>query len=152
MGIVLGLDSNKVEDLRLLGLLHDIGKIGVNERVLSKSEKLNRGEWLEIKRHPEIGYKILKSVNEFSHIAEYVLCHHERVDGKGYPRNLKGDEIPLQAKILSVVEAYDIMTSGYHYKLRLSEKQAINELKMNSNTQFDPKVTEVFIKEILSKK
>ncbi|HEX9026847.1 MAG TPA: PAS domain S-box protein [Clostridium sp.] len=152
IGIAMGLSSNLVDELGLLGLFHDIGKIGINKSFLNKSGKLEKMEWIDIKRHPEIGYQILKSVNEFSHIAEYVLSHHERLDGNGYPRNLKDTEIPLQAKILSIAEAYDTMTNEYSYKAALSESEAIKELKLNSYTQFDGEIARIFVEKVLGQK
>lgn len=100
-------------------------------------------------KHSETGYHILKSVSEFSHIAEYVLCHHERIDGKGYPRRLKGDEIPIQSRILSIAEAYDSMTHN-HYKTPISRSDAVNELILHSGTQFDKELVKVFIEEVIN--
>lgn len=116
IGRALGLSTNKINILSVLGLFHDIGKIGIDANILNKSDKLEDDEWYEIKRHSEIGYQILRSVNEFSHIAEFVLWHHERIDGKGYPQGLKGEEIPLKSRILSVADAYDSMTNPNSYK------------------------------------
>jgi len=148
----MGLSSILVDELGLLGLFHDIGKVGINKKFLNKSAKPEKMEWIDIKRHPEIGYQILKSVNKFSNIAEYVLSHHERLDGKGYPRNLKGTEIPLQARILSIAEAYDTMTNKYSYKTALSESEAIKELKLNSDTQFDDEIARIFVIKVLGRK
>jgi HD-GYP domain-containing protein (c-di-GMP phosphodiesterase class II) len=149
VGTALGLSSDMVCELGLLGLLHDIGTIGIHEKILNKPDKLDEFEWVEIRQHPEIGYQILRSVNEFAHVAEFVLAHHERLDGKGYPRNLKDFQIPLQSKILSVADAYDAMTNDFPYKIALTKSEAIKELKVNSDTQFDAEIARVFVEKVL---
>ncbi len=142
--------KDEINEVKLAGLMHDIGKIGISETVLNDSNKLNSEEWLEIKRHSEIGYRILGSVNEFSQIANYVLEHHEKWDGTGYPKGLKGDEISLQARIIAVADAYDAMISDRAYRKALSEDEAIAEIKKCSGTQFDPKVVKVLIEKVLN--
>jgi len=122
-----------------------LGKIGIDKKILNKIEKLNSDEWNEVERHPEIGYRILGSVYEFSEIAEYVLEHHEKWDGKGYPRGLKGEEISIQARIISVADAYDAMTSDRSYRTALSIEKAITEIKKCAGTQFDPEIAKIFI-------
>jgi len=134
IGIALGLSSEEVNELGIAGLLHDIGKIGIDENILRKTGTLTELEWIEMKRHPEMGYQILKSVNKFAQIAEIVLAHHERVDGKGYPKVIEGDEIPLQSKILCIAEAYDTIISDRSYQESLSEDMAIQELKNNAGS------------------
>ncbi|EPY2274048.1 HD domain-containing phosphohydrolase [Clostridium sporogenes] len=151
MGNALGLTERETEELKTIGLLHDIGKIAIEENILNKREELTEDEWQEIKRHPEIGYRILNTVNDMLEIAEYVLYHHERWDGKGYPKGLKGEEIPLQSRIITIVDAYDAMTSQRSYRNALQEKIAIEELKINSGTQFDPKLVRIFIEKVLNK-
>lgn len=148
---VMNLESHQIGEIVLLGMLHDIGKIGLNQNILNKSKVLNEREWNEIKKHPETGYHILKSVSEFSHIAEYVLCHHERPDGKGYPRGLKTNGIPIQSRILSIVEAYDSMTHK-HYKEPISVSEAVNELMVNAGTHFDEKIVKIFIEKVVDSK
>ncbi len=153
IGKAMSLPEETLRDLELLGQMHDIGKIGIPQGILSKKEKLNETEWLEIKRHPEIGYQILRSVDAYVTIAEFVLSHHERVDGKGYPRNLKTHEIPLPSRILAVAEAYDSMTSMTHPNLckdSTDKLDAINELIINSGTQFDEEIVKFFIEEVLN--
>lgn len=152
IGEAMGLGSDILNELSLLGLLHDIGKIGVEEEILNKPQKLDQSEWVDVRRHPEIGYQILKSVSEFSHIAEFVLSHHERLDGNGYPRNLKGSEIPLQARILSIAGAYDVMTNSCPYKVALAKEEAIRELEANADTQFDGNIVRIFIEKVLGEK
>lgn len=146
---VMKLESYIMGEIVLLGMLHDIGKIGINQNILNSNKTFGDEEWSEIRKHPEIGYHILKSVSEFSHIAEYVLCHHERVDGKGYPRSLKGNDIPIQSRVLSIVEAYDSMTNK-HYKESISSSDGIKELILNSGTQFDEEIVKIFIEKVIN--
>ena len=145
-------EKDAVNQIRIAGLMHDIGKIGVNENILNKVEKLNSDEWYEIMKHSEVGYQILRSVNEFSKIADYVLEHHEVWNGKGYPKGLKGEEISIEARIIAVADAYEAMTSDRSYSKALSEEEAINELRTYSGTQFDPDVAKVFVEKVLGKR
>ena len=148
IGTALGLSDVDIDELRTVGLMHDIGKIAIDDRILNKPEALNKSEWLEVERHPEIGYKILSSVNEFAPFADYVLAHHERWDGKGYPRALKGELIPLEARIIAVADAYDAMTSDRPYRDKLSRDAAMEEIERNSGTQFDPAIVRIFLEEV----
>jgi len=151
MGEALGMTEYENEELKSVGLLHDIGKITIDENVLNKPGKLTDDEWNEIKRHPEIGYRILNTVNDMSDMASYVLYHHERWDGKGYPKGLKGDEIPFVSRIINIVDSYDAMTSERSYQKALSKEVAIEELKKNAGTQFDAELVSVFIEKVLGK-
>ncbi|MDP4159756.1 MAG: diguanylate cyclase [Bacillota bacterium] len=151
LGEALGLQEGDIEELKTVGLLHDIGKIAIEETTLNKQGKLTEDEWEEIKRHPEIGYRILSAVNEMSEIAEYVLCHHEKWNGMGYPKGLKGETIPLQARIIAIADAYDAMTSERSYRSALPEVIALEELRKNAGIQFDPEILSVFIKTVLNK-
>lgn len=151
MGIVLGLSEDKVKELKTVGLLHDIGKIAIEENILNKPGKLTDEEWIQIKRHPEIGYRILSTVNELSEMAEYLLSHHERIDGSGYPKGLTDEEIPLQSKIISIADTYDAMVSERSYRNALPEEVAIEELKRNAGSQFDRELTKIFIEKVLNK-
>ena len=151
MGEVLGLPEQIIEELKSVGLLHDIGKIAIDENILNKPGKLTDDEWKEIKRHPEIGYRILSAVNDMSEMAEYVLAHHERWDGKGYPRGLKGEEIRFESRIIAIAEAYDAMTSKRSYRSTLPDEVALEELQKNAGIQFDPKLVSVFIEKVLGK-
>ncbi len=145
----MNLEGHQIEEIALLGMLHDIGKIGLDQTILNSNIKLNERECKEIKKHPETGYHILKSVSEFSHIAEYVLCHHERPDGKGYPRGLKGNNIPIQSRILGIAEAYDSMIHK-HYKEPITVPDAVNELILNVGTQFDEEIVKIFIEKVIN--
>jgi len=151
MGQSLKLPEYEIEELKSVGLLHDIGKIAIDENVLNKPGKLTEDEWKEIKRHPEIGYRILSTVNDMSEMAEYVLYHHERWDGKGYPKGLKGDEIPFVSRIISIADAYDAMISARSYRSALPDEIVIEELQKNAGSQFDPELVSVFIEKVLDK-
>ncbi|MFZ5967368.1 MAG: HD domain-containing phosphohydrolase [Bacillota bacterium] len=151
LGREMGLTDIKVNELKTLGLLHDIGKIAVNEKILNKKGLLTDEEWEEIKRHSEIGYRIISSVNNTAELAEYILAHHERWDGAGYPKGLKGEEIPLHARILTIVDAYDAMTSNRPYRSALSEGYAVEEIKKKAGTQFDPMLARIFVEKVLGK-
>jgi putative nucleotidyltransferase with HDIG domain len=139
------LDKANVEKMRIAGLLHDIGKIGIDEEILNKPGKLSDDEWEQMRRHPEKGWRILSSVNEFSELAQFVYNHHEKWDGSGYPNGLKREKIPLEARIISVADAFDAMTSARSYRKVLSRQEAIHELTRCSGTQFDPEVIDVFV-------
>jgi diguanylate cyclase (GGDEF)-like protein/PAS domain S-box-containing protein len=152
IGNAMRLSPDTVRELKMAGLLHDIGKIGIDENLLNKRGKLTELEWSDMKRHPEIGYHILRSVNEFAPIAKYVLHHHERIDGKGYPRQLKDEEIPMQSKIISIADAYDAMTSHRPYREDLSLSEVVAEFKSNSGSQFDSEILKIFIDQILKQR
>ena len=145
LGSKLKLSEKEVEELGLLGNFHDIGKVAIDGNILNKPGKLTEDEFREIKRHPEVGYRILKLVKELEEIANCVLTHHERWDGKGYPKGLKGEEIPIQSRILAVVDAFDAMVGGRSYSDILSLQGAIKELENNAGTQFDPEIVAAFI-------
>lgn len=149
IGELIHLSSNEIDELQLLAVLHDIGKIAIKDDVLLKPGKLNDEEWDEMKRHPEIGYRIVQSVPELSHIAEYLLCHHERWDGKGYPQGLSGENIPLHSRIIAVADAYDAMTNDRPYRKALSVEKAKQELRDNAEKQFDPKVVDIFLNKVI---
>ena len=145
VGLKLKLSQLELDHIELLAKLHDIGKVGIPERILKKPGKLSEEEWVEMKKHPEIGYRIAMSSPNLAPIAVYILHHHERWDGNGYPQNLKGEEIPLISRIVGVVDAYDAMTEDRIYRKALTHDEAVEELKRCSATQFDPQVVEVFI-------
>lgn len=138
-------DHDDMEQIKIAGLVHDIGKIGIHEGILNKSGKLESDEWTAIKKHPEAGWRILNTTVEFSEIAQFVLHHHERFDGKGYPNGLKGEEIPIQARIIAVADAYDAMTNDRSYRTPISHEEAIVEIKRCSGTHFDPDIVDAFV-------
>ncbi len=144
----MGLNENEIDIVYWTGLLHDIGKILISDRILNKDDKLTKEEWAIIKKHPVWGYETLNENESLREIAKYVLYHHERWDGKGFPGGIKGKDIPLISRILSVADAYDAMTNKRPYREALSKPEAIGEIEKNSGTQFDPHVTEVFIEHI----
>jgi len=150
IGNIINLPNNKIDELSLLSTLHDIGKIALSEEILTSERGLTKKEWFLIKKHPVIGYNICESNPQLAHIAEGVLGHHEWWNGKGYPHGLKGDNIPLTSRIISIVDAYDVMTNGRTYKKAVTKKEALKELKRCSGTQFDTKLVNIFIK-IISK-
>lgn len=145
----LGFDKEQVNQMRAAGYMHDIGKIGIDDRILDKEGSLTTSEYKEVVKHSETGYRILSSINEFSAIAQFVLEHHERVDGKGYPNGLKDKEISVQSKIINIVDSYDAMTGPRTYKDAMSKDEAIKELKRCSGTQFDAALVDVFIAKVL---
>jgi diguanylate cyclase (GGDEF)-like protein/PAS domain S-box-containing protein len=134
--------TNRVE---LAGRLHDIGKINISEEILDKPGKLNDQEWKRILKHPESGFRILSTVPEYLDIANIVLTHHERYDGKGYPRGISGHNIPLESRIISLADAYDAMTEQRTYRMPLTEEQALEEIIENKGKQFDPEVVDKFL-------
>lgn len=140
----------QVSEMKLLGLMHDIGKIAISESILNKEGKLTDLEWQEMKRHPEIGYRILYSVEDMASLASYVLAHHERYDGKGYPKGLKGLEIPLQSRIVTIADSFDAMTAERTYRESVTPEDAARELKKHAGTQFDPILANVFVEKVLN--
>jgi len=149
LGETIGLPQEKVDIIRAAGLLHDIGKVGVPDSILNKKGKLNDDEWKLIKDHPKLGVEILRHVIDLVNCLPVILHHHERFDGTGYPSGLKGDNIPIEARILSVADAFDAITSPRPYRDQLSSQQALEELQRCSGTQFDPEVMEHFVRMIV---
>lgn len=151
IAISMNLSRDIVNQTKTAGLMHDIGKIGIRDDILNNNGKLNDSQWSEMKRHPEIGYRILGSANEYSEMANSVLEHHERWDGKGYPKGIKGESISLQARIIAIADAYDAMTSFRPYRKIFNRKEAASEIKRCSGTQFDARIAKVFIEKVLGK-
>ena len=145
IGKKLGLSEEDLKTLRIGGLFHDIGKIGIPDSILLKDERLTPKEYSEIKHHPSIGTHILSNATIFSNIIPIVKHHHERYDGRGYPENLKGEDIPLLARIATVADAFDAMSSRRTYRNSLDINTIIDEIKKNSGTQFDSKIADVFL-------
>jgi diguanylate cyclase (GGDEF)-like protein len=143
----LGIDDPQVELIRLAGSLHDLGKLAIPEEILRKPGALNESERLVLQRHPQIGYRMLESLG-VEPIADWVLHHHERWDGSGYPDRLRGEEIPIGARVIFVADAYDAMTSERVYRKPLSERAALEELERCAGSQFDPAIVEAFSEEL----
>jgi diguanylate cyclase (GGDEF)-like protein/PAS domain S-box-containing protein len=150
IGQSIGLKNDELDQLALLGILHDIGKVAISDEILLKPGRLDEREWEIMKQHSEIGYRIAKASIDLSHIADAILSHHERYDGNGYPQGLKGDEIPVIARIIAIVDSFDAMTHKRAYRETMSEESAVNELKRCSGTQFDPQILEVFLSSTLA--
>ena len=142
----LNLTPEDKNELSLLAMLHDIGKVGIRIETLNKPGPLNEEERKEIMRHPEIGYRIAQNTHELSNVAEYILSHHERWDGTGYPRGIKGSDIPLLCRILAVADAYDAMTNNRSYRKALSAETALDEIRSCSGSQFDPHIVDIFLR------
>ncbi|MCI0884900.1 MAG: HD domain-containing protein, partial [Chloroflexi bacterium] len=140
------LADDQVLQIEYAAALHDIGKIGVADGILFKPEPLEVDEWQEMRRHSELGYKILNRVDFLKDAAEIVYSHHERFDGSGYPRGLAGKEIALGARVFSVVDAYDAMTSRRPYREAMSQEDALEEIMRHSGTQFDPVTVQAFMR------
>ncbi len=152
LGKAVDLPENVLNDLALLASLHDIGKIAIPEEILLKKDKLTGEEWEIIKKHPMIGHNIAKTSTHISHIADAILHHHEWWDGTGYPQRLKVEQIPITSRIINIVDAYDVMINGRPYKKKMSNDEAITELRRCSGTQFDPGLVEIFINKVLTGK
>lgn len=147
----MGFGRDAINQIKLAGLRHDIGEIAIDDCILNKTDKLDDTEWAEIKRHPEIGYHILRSVNELAEIAKFVLEHHERWDGKGYPKGLKEEDISVQGRIIAVADAYSTMTSDKSFRKSLTPEEAINEIKRCAGIQFDKNIAKIFVEKVLKK-
>jgi HD-GYP domain-containing protein (c-di-GMP phosphodiesterase class II) len=145
MGEALGMGDDELQLLTTISNLHDIGKIAIDERILNKQGKLDEHEWDMIKKHPEIGYRILSASSEYAEVAIDILSHHEYFDGNGYPRGLSGEAIPLRARIIAIVDAFDAMISKRTYRESLTVDQAIQELINGKGTQFDPNLVDLFL-------
>ncbi|MEW6214372.1 MAG: HD domain-containing phosphohydrolase [Nitrospirota bacterium] len=144
----MGLKEKDIETLKIAALLHDIGKIGTYDVILEKPKRLSIKEFNLVKMHPVKGEEILRPIRQLQNILPIIRSHHERIDGKGYPDGLKGDEIPLLSKIISVTDSFDSMTSQRPYRSTPGKEYAISELKRYSGTQFDPQVVEAFLRVI----
>lgn len=151
IGKVMNLSDIELGKLKVAGLLHDIGNIAIDEGILNNSGKLTNQEWNEVKRHPAIGYRILCSSNEMLELATYILSHHEKWDGTGYPKGLKGEAIPLISRIISIADSYDAMNSERFYRRALSKKVILEEFEKNAGIQFDPEIVKIFVEKILGK-
>jgi len=148
IALAMDLPPDQVNQAWLAGELHDLGKITLDPNLLNKTTLLSESERMEIRKHPEATYRILKTVDKYASIADIVLHHHEHFDGQGYPRGLSGQDIPLISRILCVADAYEAMTSHRPYKTKVSRMEAMEELKDKAGSQFDPLVVEAFEKHV----
>ncbi|QGT99734.1 hypothetical protein SYNTR_1141 [Candidatus Syntrophocurvum alkaliphilum] len=145
----INMPENRMNDLSLLALFHDIGKVGIADSILFKPDKLSDAEMEEMKKHSNIGYHIAKSTSELAHIADWILKHHEKWDGSGYPLGLKGEEIPIECRILTIADAYDAMSNDRPYRKAMTQEEIIEEFKNCSGKQFDPELLKVFFDKYL---
>jgi len=141
----IGLSADEIERIRISGLVHDVGKIGVPETVLCKTGRLSDDEFEQIKKHPRIGYNILKGIPNMADVLDGVLYHHERWDGRGYPENLAGESIPLYGRILAVADTFDAMSSTRSYRQAMPRQRVLDEILKCAGTQFDPSLTGPFV-------
>jgi putative nucleotidyltransferase with HDIG domain len=141
----LGLCGDRLVALSYAAYLHDIGKVSISDQILNKPGPLTHDEWKEMRKHPGYGAKILAKKDFLKSASEIVLAHHERYDGTGYPSGLRGEEIPLEARILAVVDAYDAMSSTRPYRATLPPARAREEIARNAGTQFDPRAVQGFL-------
>jgi putative nucleotidyltransferase with HDIG domain len=142
----MNLKTRRMETLKTAALLHDIGKIGINDNILNKPARLTDEEMDEVMKHPEIGISILSNMHFLSEVREIILKHHEKYDSSGYPAHLNKDEIPIEAYILSVADAYDAMTTDRSYRKGMAREKAMEIIQKDSGTHFHPRVAEAFIK------
>ena len=149
IGRLLGVSEKELDEMSLFAMLHDIGKVGINDAILQKPAPLTEDEWLEMRKHPEIGFRIAQNNVDLAPISEYILSHHERWDGNGYPRGLRGDDIPILARILAVADAYDAMTNERVYRKAMSNDAAASEILRNAGSQFDPRIARLFVEQVL---
>jgi putative nucleotidyltransferase with HDIG domain len=141
----LGLPGQRLIDLSYGAYLHDVGKVRVPVGILNKPGRLTDEEWVEMRRHPEYGAEMLREKNFLRAAAQIVVSHHENYDGSGYPHGLRGEEIPMEARVVSVVDAYDAITSERPYQVAGAKSKAVQELRLNAGTQFDPRVVRAFL-------
>jgi len=151
LGRTIKLSSGQLDELALLASLHDIGKVGIPDTILAKKGKLSKKEWEIVKRHPEIGYKLAQANIQIAHIAKSILSCHENWDGSGYPKGLKGENVPITSRIILIADAFEAMTNGRTYKGPINQDKAIKELQKCAGTQFDPELVEKFVKIIIKK-
>lgn len=147
----MGLSTERIDAIRMAGAIHDIGKISIPTEILSKPTPLTEAEFEIIKKHPQVGYDILKNIKFPWPVAEIVLQHHERLDGSGYPKGLKGGQILIEARVLGVADVVEAMSSHRPYRAALGEKKALEEIKKNKGTLYEPKAVDACVKLIAKK-
>ncbi len=152
LGRMLKLSAEDIEDLREAAILHDLGKLGISDKILLKNSKLTDEEYTQIKKHPQIAADILRPIHFLRSVIPYILYHHERWDGRGYPSGLKGELIPVGARIIAIADVYQALTSNRPYRKAFTREEAVRIIKDGSGTQFDPKIVRVFLKLIKSRK
>jgi HD-GYP domain-containing protein (c-di-GMP phosphodiesterase class II) len=145
VGEELGLSDEELSHLEQAAMLHDMTKLELPKSILEKAGPLTDDEWQKVQRHPELGYQMVRNAPFLQEAGVIVLCHHERYDGGGYPRGLKGEEIPLAARVFALADAYDALTSDRPYRKAASHAAALTEIEGNAGTQFDPRVVEAFL-------
>ena len=145
------LSEDDIRELKIAGDVHDIGNIAIDEAILNKPDRLSEAEWDQIRRHPETGYRLLGTSSEYCSISQYIVSHHERWDGTGYPRGLKGETIPWKARAIAIADSYDAMVSGRANHKSLSQEDAVEEIRKNAGTQFDPQMAKTFIEKVLKR-
>jgi len=145
----MGFSDEDATEMRIAGLYHDIGKIAIDPSILNKPTALGSSEWDAVRRHSELGYTIVRTVNEYAAFANHILHHHERWDGRGYPHGLSGEDIPIQARLLCVVDAYVAMVSNRPYREASDKDTAIEQLRIHAGSQFDPRIARLFVEEVL---
>jgi HD-GYP domain-containing protein (c-di-GMP phosphodiesterase class II) len=141
----LHVNGDRLIDLERSAILHDVGKVAIADAILSKPGPLTEAEWQEMRKHPAVGYQMLKDVPFLSEAAEIILCHHEHLDGTGYPYGYRGEEIPFRARVFAVVDAYDAITSDRPYRKTMPHQYALEEIRRNAGSQFDPQIVEAFL-------
>nr|WP_285801067.1 HD domain-containing phosphohydrolase [Exiguobacterium sp. s122] len=149
LGIAMGFTSSEVSELRAAATLHDIGKVAISNEILDKTGPLTDAEWREIKRHPEVSYNILSTVPEYGTLSEIVLAHHERWDGKGYPKGLSSYDIPIASRIISIADTFDVMVTGRPYRKAKTVEEALAVIREEAGKQFDPMLVEVFFEKVV---
>lgn len=148
IGEELDLTPYELNELELFATLHDIGKISISDEILNKTGKLSPDEWMQMKKHAEIGYDMAMSASELKPIAGYILSHHENWNGSGYPHGISGENIPLPSRILAIADTYDAMTQDRVYRTAVGKEMALEEIRQNTGSRFDPAVAAVFFQVI----